>query len=132
MTIDPQRAATMRAVKSCDTKPEREIRSLLHRRGFRFRLQRDDLPGKPDIVFPGRKKVIFVHGCFWHGHDCKRGARQPKSNSDYWKKKIGRNKSRDIVNANRLHELGWQVLTIWECDVPNAHDIAAQLTQFLS
>src|SRR5579871_574341 len=89
------RSAVMRAVKSHDTGPEREVRAILHGLAPGYRLQRADLPGKPDIVYAGRKLVIFVHGCFWHGHDCPRGARMPKANAEYWRAKIGRNRVRD-------------------------------------
>src|SRR5215467_11698981 len=89
------RSRIMRAVKSRDTKPELIIRSLAHRMGYRFRLYRKDLPGCPDLVFPRLRKVVFVHGCFWHGHDCGRGARIPKANAEYWRSKIARNSARD-------------------------------------
>lgn len=117
MTIDPQRSATMRAVKSRDTKPEIEVRSLLHRNGYRFRLHRKDLPGKPDIVFPSRHKVVFVHGCFWHGHSCRRGERIPKNNRDYWVDKIRGNVERDAFNLKQLTEQGWQAFVVWECQI---------------
>ncbi len=117
MTIDPQRSATMRAVKSRDTKPEITVRRVLHSLGYRFRLHRKDLPGTPDIVLPGRRKVIFVHGCFWHGHDCARGARVPKANRDYWIQKIARNRERDRNSAQELAAKGWKVFVAWECHV---------------
>lgn len=112
-----KRSSIMRQVKGADTKPELRVRRWLHARGFRFRLHRQDLPGKPDIVLPGRGTVVFVHGCFWHGHrGCKRSA-LPASNHEYWKAKIGRNMVRDRRNAAKLRRLGWRVLTIWECEV---------------
>jgi DNA mismatch endonuclease (patch repair protein) len=117
MTIDPQRSATMRAVKSRDTKPELEIRSWLHRSGYRFRLHRKDLPGTPDIVFPGLHKVVFVHGCFWHRHSCRRGKRIPKNNRDYWVEKVRRNVARDGFNVEQLREQGWRVFVVWECQI---------------
>src|SRR4249920_1604267 len=101
------RRRTMQAVKSKDTAPELLVRSLAHRMGYRFRLHRKDLPGKPDLVFPGRRKAIFVHGCFWHGHDCARGARVPKNNRDYWVTKVGRNVARDERSREALTALGW-------------------------
>lgn len=107
----------MRAVKGKDTKPEVSLRKALFALGFRYRLNVKTLPGKPDIVFPKYKAVIFVHGCFWHGHDCKRGARQPKTNTDYWCEKIARNKARDKKNAAALKKLGWHVMTVWECEI---------------
>jgi DNA mismatch endonuclease (patch repair protein) len=111
------RRRTMRAVKSKNTAPELFVRKVLHAQGYRYRLHRSDFPGCHDIVFPGRKKVMFIHGCFWHGHDCPRGARVPKTNQDYWVPKIARNRARDAANYTRLHSLGWDILTIWECEV---------------
>jgi len=116
-TIDRSRSATMRAVKSKDTKPELFVRSLIYRLGYRFRLHRKDIPGKPDIVFTGRKKVIFVHGCFWHGHTCTRGARVPIHNREYWIEKIGRNVSRHAKQMDDLKAAGWQPLVLWECEL---------------
>ena len=114
------RSATMRAVRSTNTGPEWTVRRLVHSLGYRYRLHRKDLPGTPDLVFPGRRKVIFVHGCFWHGHSCRRGSRTPKTNTDYWQKKIGRNRERDLEHAEALRELGWQLLVVWECDLGKA------------
>jgi DNA mismatch endonuclease, patch repair protein len=131
-TIDPHRSATMRAVKSKDTKPELTVRSLVYRLGYRFRLHRKDIPGTPDIAFPGRRKVIFIHGCFWHGHNCKRGARVPQNNRDYWEKKIERNRQRDMINLDTLQQLRWQVLVIWECEISQSHDLVEKLTGFLT
>jgi len=111
------RSRIMRAVKGRDTKPELFVRSKLHRAGYRFRLHRQTLPGRPDLVFPGRRKVIFVHGCFWHGHDCKRGARSPKNNAGYWRAKIDRNRARDERNREALRDSGWKVETVWECEL---------------
>lgn len=110
-----KRSAIMRAVKSENTAPERVLRTALHRLGYRYRLHVKHLPGKPDLVFPKHRVVIFVHGCFWHGHDCKRGARQPKTNAAYWREKIARNKERDASHDKKLKEMGWRVITIWEC-----------------
>ena len=120
-----KRAEVMRAVKSKNTSPELQLRRALHARGHRFRLHRKDLPGKPDLVFASRRAVIFVHGCFWHGHDCKRGARTPKSNRAYWLAKIARNKARDKANRSALEALGWRVLTVWECELKSGHAIDA-------
>ena len=106
----------MAAVRSKDTKPERFIRRELHARGYRFRLHRRDLPGKPDIVFPSRKCAIFVNGCFWHGHDCPAGA-LPATRLEFWEAKIGRNKDRDAENQSKLEAAGWNVLVVWECDL---------------
>lgn len=110
-----KRSAVMRAVKSKDTKPEIAVRKALFALGYRYRLNVKDLPGKPDLVFPKYRAVIFVHGCFWHGHDCKRGARTPKTNTAYWTSKIARNKARDKNNAAALRKLGWRVITLWAC-----------------
>jgi len=116
-TPKEKRSQIMRAVRSLDTRPELIVRSLLHILGYRFRLHRKDLPGSPDLVFPSRKKIIFVHGCFWHGHACKRGGRQPKTNSDYWQAKIARNRARDSVSLVTLKESGWEVMVVWECQL---------------
>ena len=114
------RSANMAKIRSSDTKPEMVVRRLVHSLGYRYRLHRRDLPGCPDLVFTPRRKVIFVHGCFWHGHDCKRGARQPKTNSDYWRQKIDGNRARDHAAQETLEAAGWDVLTIWECEVRDA------------
>ena len=108
------RSRMMAAVKGKNTKPELVIRSALHRRGFRFRLHRKGLPGRPDLVFTGRNAVIFVHGCFWHGHDCHL-FRWPKSREDFWREKIGRNIERDQKQREALVNAGWRIGTIWEC-----------------
>ena len=126
-----QRSWIMRQVHSQHTKPELLVRSLVHRLGYRFRLHRKDLPGAPDLVFPARHKVIFVHGCFWHGHACPRGARLPKTNADYWREKIARNRKHDRQHQRHLRQLGWSVLTLWECQLRNQQQIAARLTRFL-
>ncbi len=114
-TTDPVRSDIMRAVKSADTKPEMIVRRLVYAMGYRYRLHRKDLPGKPDLVFGPRRKAIFVNGCFWHGHDCVRGAREPKANAEYWRAKIARNVERDTANKIALKAAGWSVLTVWEC-----------------
>jgi len=133
--IDPltpeQRRYTMASVHSKHTKPEMKVRSLVHGMGYRYRLHRKDLPGKPDLVFAGRKKVIFVHGCFWHGHDCKAGRKRPKTNSEYWLRKLGRNKERDVANQIALHELGWRVLILWECQLKDMDVVAERVRLFL-
>ncbi len=118
-----KRSSVMRQVKAKNTTPELKVRRLLTRMGLRYRLHRADLPGKPDIVMPGRKLAIFVHGCFWHGHDCARGARAPKANADYWQAKIGRNRARDIEHRAALQARGWRVLTLWECDLKDEAQI---------
>jgi DNA mismatch endonuclease (patch repair protein) len=121
----------MRAVKGRDTGLEMIVRRLAHGMGYRYRLHRKDLPGKPDLVFPARRKVILVHGCFWHQHDCPRGARSPKSNREYWLPKLRRNKERDAEHQARLREMGWDVLVIWECETKEKDKLAARLRAFL-
>src|SRR5580692_7495427 len=121
----------MRRVKSRDTTPERTVRRLLWRLGARYRLDRRDLPGRPDIVLAGRRLVIFVHGCFWHGHDCARGARVPKANRDYWTGKIGRNRTRDVAARAALEAKGWRVETIWECELKDEPALAARVKGWL-
>ena len=110
-----KRSAVMRAVKSRDTTPELAVRRILRAAGIGYRLGGRGLPGRPDLVMQGRRVAVFVHGCFWHGHDCPRGARQPKANADYWSAKIGRNRTRDAVATAALEAAGWRVVTVWEC-----------------
>ncbi len=105
----------MRSVKGRDTGPELAARRSLRAAGVGYRLGGQGLPGRPDIVMKGRRLAIFVHGCFWHGHDCARGARKPKANADYWAAKIGRNRARDAVSEAALAGAGWRVITIWDC-----------------
>src|SRR5271156_2256856 len=107
----------MRAVKSRDTSPERAVRALLRPIAPGYRLHQVDLPGKPDIVYASRKLAIFVHGCFWHGHDCPRGARIPKANADYWRAKIGRNRVRDKQTLAAYEAMGWRALVVHECEL---------------
>ena len=121
----------MRAVKGKDTAPEMTVRRLAHRLGYRYRLHRSDLPGKPDMAFPARRKVVLIHGCFWHGHNCSRGSRMPKSNAAYWRAKIGRNLERDKTNAARLKSGGWDVLVIWECQLRSEARTTSRLRRFL-
>ena len=134
MTTDAERSRVMRAVRSTDTAPEMTVRRLVHSLGYRYRLHRSDLPGKPDLVFPGRHKVIFVHGCFWHGHSCARGARLPATNVDYWKNKIARNVARDAATLGKLNAEGWSSLTIWECElkVAGRPRLTKRIQEFLS
>jgi len=110
-----RRRAIMRAVKGRDTAPELAVRRILRSAGIGYRLGGRGLPGRPDLVMQGRRVVVFVHGCFWHGHDCARGARLPKANSDYWTAKIGRNRARDSAAQQALEGAGWRVVTVWEC-----------------
>lgn len=121
-----QRSAVMRRVKAGDTRPELRARAALRAAGVGYRLGGMGLPGRPDLVMKGRRVAVFVHGCFWHGHDCARGARRPKANADYWRAKIDRNRARDAMNAERLAADGWTVVTVWECAM-KAPDFDARL-----
>ena len=127
-----KRSAVMARVKSKDTTPEKALRRILTGLGARYRLQRKDLPGKPDLVMPGRRLAFFVHGCFWHGHDCARGARVPKANRDYWLAKVARNKARDAASTLALEAAGWRVETIWECQMKDASALKARLAAVLN
>lgn len=120
----------MAAVRSKDTQPEMIIRRLVYSMGYRYRLHRADLPGKPDIVFGPRKKVVFVHGCFWHQHGCK-GSHLPKSNTDYWEPKLKRNVERDAENFQLLTMKGWSVLVIWECELKDIRQVENKILNFL-
>lgn len=125
------RSRIMAQVKSKDTKPELAVRRLLHSLGYRYRLHRKDLPGRPDLASPSRRKAIFVNGCFWHGHaDCER-ARLPSSNRDYWLAKLKRNKERDERNLALLREAGWTPTVVWECELTDLDAVAQNLIAFL-
>jgi DNA mismatch endonuclease (patch repair protein) len=121
----------MQAVKSKDTAVELRVRRTLHAEGYRYRLHRRDLPGCPDLVFSSRKKVIFVHGCFWHGHQCARGKRVPKTNTAYWTAKISRNRARDADARKKLKDLGWKVSVVWECELNHENRVFRRLDRFL-
>ena len=128
-----KRSIHMGRIRGRDTKAELIVRRLVHRMGYRYRLHRRDLPGTPDIVLPRRKKVIFVHGCFWHQHsdsNCNL-ARMPKSRLEYWQPKLAGNQSRDQINQNRLRKLGWGVLVIWECKIAHLEDVEEIVRNFL-
>lgn len=118
----------MRRVQGKGTKPELAVRSLVHRLGYRYRLHDERLPGKPDLVFPSRRKVILVHGCFWHQHSCKNVT--PTSNIEFWEPKLRRNVLRDSDNSKALTRAGWKVLTVWECQITRAN-LTKRLTRFL-
>jgi len=122
-----ERSAVMRRVKGRNTAPERKLRKLLTRMGLRYRLHRTDLPGSPDIAMIGRRTAIFMHGCFWHGHDCKRGDRQPKTNAAYWTAKIARNRARDAAALAALEDMGWREIVVWECELADEAQLAARL-----
>ena len=126
-----KRSAVMARVKSKDTTPERTVRRVLTRLGARYRLHRRDLPGHPDIVLPGHRLAIFVHVCFWHGHDCARGSRVPKNNRDYWLAKVGRNVARDARAIAALETDGWRVEVVWECDLKDETALTARLAALL-
>jgi len=128
---EAKRAAIMRAVKSRDTSPELAVRTLLRQFAPGYRLHRADIPGKPDIAYVGRRQAIFVHGCFWHGHACARGARAPKANADYWRAKIARNVARDARNLEALAAQGWRVCVIWECELKDGGALEKKLRDFL-
>ena len=121
----------MRSVKSKNTSAEIAVRKICRELGHSgYRLHHKDIPGKPDIAFIGRKMVIFVHGCFWHGHDCPAGANKPKTNQDYWLQKIERNKRRDAVNLAALKSAGWKSLVVWECEIKR-ENIKSRIGRFL-
>lgn len=125
-----QRSRIMRAVKQKDTGPELLLRRALHRLGYRYRVHAKGLPGRPDLVFPSRRKVIFVHGCFWHGHDCSKG-HLPKSRSEYWIPKIEANKARDERVISELKRDGWDVMVIWQCETKELEAVLTEAVRFL-
>jgi DNA mismatch endonuclease (patch repair protein) len=130
--ISPEtRSHVMAAVRSKDTGPERAVRTLVFALGYRFRLHRKDLPGTPDLVFPGRKKVIFVNGCFWHFHNRCSAFREPKSRVEYWQEKLVKNRLRDRQNQKALRKLGWTLLVIWECEIKNLPRLRRRIVEFL-
>jgi DNA mismatch endonuclease, patch repair protein len=123
------RSRVMASVHSFNTTPEMAVRSLLHRMGFRFRVHRKDLPGRPDICLPKYRKVIFVHGCFWHGHTCVHGSRRPTNNREYWDTKLDGNIRRDADAVRALRKQGWKTLILWECELKS--QLEARLGKFL-
>lgn len=133
-TLTPkERSERMSRIRSKDTKPEMKLRRLVHGMGYRYRLHVSSLPGKPDLVFPGKRAIIFVHGCFWHRHPdphCKL-ARLPKSRLDFWLEKLEANRMRDMRDQRRLHELGWRVLVVWECEIQDAESLRHAVRAFL-
>ena len=126
-----KRSSVMRSVKSKDTGTEMAVRRALHAAGFRYILHRKDLPGKPDLVFPKKRKVIFVHGCFWHQHPDCRAAHRPATNSEYWDAKLDRNLERDELNLASLLEKGWQSHVVWECELKDCASLLERLKRFL-
>lgn len=130
-TLTPeQRSERMSRIRGKDSKAEMAVRRLIHRMGFRYRLHDANLPGKPDLVFQKKKKIIFVHGCFWHRHDCHMG-RIPKSRLDFWLPKLDKNRERDETNRVALSVLGWDCLTIWECELKDLEALKGRLQHFL-
>jgi len=127
-----ERSYNMSRIKGKDTKPERVVRSMLHRMGYRFRLHRKDLPGKPDIVLPKHRKVIEVRGCYWHMHDCKYGRVVPKTNTEFWQSKRTTTVERDKRNEKQLVELGWSLLVVWECMTRDAEALWERLADFMN
>jgi DNA mismatch endonuclease (patch repair protein) len=127
-----QRSAVMRKVPGKDSSAELKLRKLLTRMGLRYRLHRKDLPGSPDVAMPGRKVAVFVHGCFWHGHDCKRGARAPKANAAYWTAKIARNRARDAKATEALTAMAWTPLVVWECELKDEAAVEGRVRPTLS
>ncbi len=126
-----KRSAVMRRVKGSGTGPELIVRKLIWSLGGRYRLNRADLPGKPDIVLPGRRLAVLVHGCFWHGHDCARGARIPKANRTYWTAKVGRNRERDSAARLALEAAGWRVEVVWECALKDRAGLEERVRRWL-
>jgi len=120
----------MQSVKSKNTGPEMALRRMLHAKGYRYRLHRKDLPGRPDIVFASKRKAIIVHGCFWHGHQCSKG-KLPKSKLNYWLPKIEQNKARDARNVANLEVAGWQVLVVWQCEIVDEQELWPRLQEFV-
>ena len=128
---EQQRSACMRAVRGKDTTPELVVRRLVHSMGFRYALHSKNLPGKPDLVFTSRKRIIFVHGCFWHKHNCPHGRVSPAANSDYWRAKREKNAIRDRQHTIELRKRGWKVLVLWECWTKDLNSLTARLEAFL-
>ncbi len=127
-----ERSRIMAAVSSKNTKPEMAVRSIVHKLGYRYRLHSADLPGKPDLVFPSRGKVIFVHGCFWHRHPRCRYASQPKTHVTFWKDKFHTNLARDRRVQAELKKLGWEILIVWQCEIKNQEKLSRRLDDFLA
>ena len=129
--IDPVRSALMAKVRGRDTRPEMVVRRVLRTTGYRYRLHARDLPGRPDITFRGRRKAIFVHGCFWHRHEGCQKASTPNTRRAFWSEKFDRNKARDASNERYLRDAGWDILVIWECETKDHEALSARLTAFI-
>ena len=131
-SISPsRRSEIMSRIRSSDTRPEMQVRRLLHRLGYRYVLHRRDLPGVPDLVFPSRRKIVFIHGCFWHQHKGCIDGRIPKSRVSYWKPKLRRNVERDRRSISKLRHGGWKVMLVWECDAAKPDTVRKRLVRFL-
>jgi DNA mismatch endonuclease, patch repair protein len=126
-----QRSRNMRAIKGRDTGPELTVRRLLHAMGYRFRLHRRDLPGRPDIVLPGRRMAVFVHGCFWHRHRCRFGCVEPATRPEFWRAKFAANVARDRRAVRALQQAGWRVIVVWECQTRDADKLSARLRRLI-
>ena len=126
-----ERSALMARIRAQDTRPELRVRSLLHRNGYRYRLHARDLPGRPDIVFRRRRKVVFVHGCYWHRHPGCPRVSFPSTHIDYWRKKFEANRIRDAAVASALHDMGWSMLVVWECEIRRDEELVGRLHKFL-
>lgn len=131
MPVDESVSFRMKRVKQRDTAPELTVRRLLFAKGYRYRIHRDDLPGSPDIVFPSRRKVVFVHGCFWHGHNMCERASLPKTRTQYWSGRVAENQKRDARSISALERLGWSVFVVWECETKNVESLSRRLSCFL-
>lgn len=127
-----QRSRNMAAIKSRDTRPEMAVRRLLHGLGFRYSLHRKDLPGRPDLAFPSRKKVVFVHGCYWHMHDCRYGRVAPATRAEFWRAKRQANVQRDRRSAESLEQQCWTVIVVWECEVRDVDKLRTRLVDLLT
>lgn len=132
-TLTPEeRSERMSRVRGKDTKPELVVRRLIHSMGYRYRLHGSKLPGHPDLIFSKKRKVVFVHGCYWHRHpECRNGGRLPKSKLDFWKPKLEGNRARDLINQDLLREQGWSFLVVWECELRDREKLAEKLRTFL-
>ena len=126
-----QRRRNMAAIRNANTKPEMLVRRTLHRRGYRYVLRGRNLPGRPDLVFPSRQKVIFVHGCYWHMHECRYGQVTPRTNAAFWRTKREGNVRRDRRTLQALRDLGWDVLIVWECETKDAARLEARLIEYM-
>ena len=131
VTTTPERSRLMSKVRQAHTAPEREIRKLLHKFGYRFRVKAKDLPGTPDVINRSAKWAIFVHGCFWHAHDGCYRWKIPKSNSNFWRNKFLNNRERDERKTNNLRDLGYSVLVVWQCELDNPIDLQKKLIDFV-